>query len=321
MRKSLAAALLAALSLAAARASACEIAIHVGVGSNSFLVARTIADGLEKEMPSCPAIAVVPRPGGYGVIAAEYVKNARGPVFLLGQPGPLIIGPVITKRALGPQDFTSIGMIGVTEPLLLAVRSTLPAKNLEEFLAYAKTHATFFGYFNPSQWLMSQLFQLEHGLKDATAVGYRSGADVNNAVGSESGGLDWVFTTSSMEIQPFLDRGVVRILAAVDAHPSAIYAGVPALCTKGEDYCAMTFMGLVAPKSLPPAIAAEASAALERTMRRPEVRAALARLNFVIDFRGANAFAEEMMRENERWTAHIKYLRSLEAKGFKMLDH
>jgi len=81
------------------------------------------------------------RPGANGVISLQILKNSEpdGHTVAMGHIGGLVISPAIQKVNYDPyKDFAYIGML-VSLQNILIVHPSVPAKNLTEFLAYAKS--------------------------------------------------------------------------------------------------------------------------------------------------------------------------------------
>ena len=87
--------------------------------------------------------SIVNMPGSHGALAptALLKEPPDGHTLLVGNSSPLVAVPILRKDApYDPvRDFAPVALMGWT-PLLLVVRSDVPANNLAELIAYARAN-------------------------------------------------------------------------------------------------------------------------------------------------------------------------------------
>ena len=121
--------------------------------------------------------------------------------------------PLIQKLNYDPlKDFAPISILG-TNPFVLAVHISVPAKTLQDFIDYAKAHPGELNYSSggtgSATHLAAALFASRAGLK-MTHVPYKGGAQsVTDLVGGQ---IQMVFGNASDMIQ-HSQSGKIRLLA------------------------------------------------------------------------------------------------------------
>ncbi len=115
--------------------------VTFAVGGSSDVLARSVANAMSQGLGK--PIVVENRPGAGGNIGAEAVSKAApdGYTILFGTNGTLGIGPALYKNLrYNPQkDLVPVGLLHQL-PLVLIVNPQVPANNLGELIAYAKSN-------------------------------------------------------------------------------------------------------------------------------------------------------------------------------------
>jgi tripartite-type tricarboxylate transporter receptor subunit TctC len=127
-----------------------KILVPFAPGGNSDGIARLIAQPLGDAFGQ--QFVVENRPAAVGALAAEAVarSSADGHMLLMGSPSQIVIIPLTTKTAYDPvKDLAPISVIG-TNPYVLVVHASIPARTLAEFVDYARGQAGKLSYVAPS---------------------------------------------------------------------------------------------------------------------------------------------------------------------------
>src|ERR1044072_7150552 len=115
-------------------------------GGSADTLGRIVAKKLSEQLKE--SFVVENRPGAGGVVGAELVPNAAPDGYTLVVSG-------IASHVIAPQlpsgtpydpmkDFTHVALLG-GPPAVLAVKPSLPAKNLKEFVELAKQKPLSYG--------------------------------------------------------------------------------------------------------------------------------------------------------------------------------
>jgi len=206
-------------------------------------------------------------------------------------------------------DLAPIAEIG-SEPLLICIRNSLPAKNLLEFIAWLKENPDKANAGIPGVGSTGNLaglaFQKVTGTK-FQFISYRGdGPAVQDLV---AGNIDLMIEPSSNSVAQ-VQAGTIRALAvpAKTRHP-----GLPDVPTTDEaglpGFYASIWFGIWAPKGTPPDIIGKLNAATVEALADPDVRAKLGKLGPQVaprDQQTPEALAAFQKAEAEKWWPIIK---------------
>lgn len=225
-----------------------------GGGAGVDLVARGTAQALS-ELWNQPVI-VDNRPGASGIIAADLVAKspADGYVLLFAEAPLLSVHPLVyPKLPYDPvRDFAPISSLAFIKQGL-AVSSSLPVKNVREFLQYAKSKPGLLNYGSygaaSGPHLAMELFKRNTGI-EVLHVPYKSPAAVVTDL--MSGTLHSVIMGSSGNLVGASAQGRVRLLAVEGPNRSDVFPEVPTFEEAGlPGIRAPVWFGLVAPAGTP----------------------------------------------------------------------
>ena len=302
--------LVLALALAApAHAQGTPIRVLVGfpAGGTIDLVARVLADQMKDDL-GAPVI-VESRPGAGGQIAAQALKQAApdGRTLLLSPDHTMVMLPLTIKTA-GFQpivDFTPVGQVA-RYPGGLAVAAQVPARNLTEYLAWARANAKDANVGVPApgsipQFLIYQLAQQSNA--PLSSVPYRGSAPM---VQDLMGGQISAGTTALGDfVEPHL-AGKIRVLAVLGSKRSPALPDVPTFAEQGVRIDWEYWLGMFAPAKTPEAEVKRINAALGRALARPDVREKLLKIVFEPAHGSPEQLAQLMRDGTAFWEPVVK---------------
>src|SRR4051812_3689974 len=116
-----------------------ETVVHTGPGGGSDLLARAIAEMLQKEKLIQQRMQVVNRPGGGPAVAMSYLAEKKGETHTIGFfTGIWVTNPLTAAEAnVTVKDLTPIVRL-VLEPAVIAVKTDSPYKTMKDFIEAAK---------------------------------------------------------------------------------------------------------------------------------------------------------------------------------------
>src|SRR5690606_16013289 len=173
------------------RASSAPISLYVPYGAGGPVdgISRFLADGLTKVMGR--TFLVENRPGGNGIVAAQFVASSRQPetsLFVAGT-GPFSLNILLRKNLpFNREQFKPVSLLA-DGPLAMTVSSKNPATDLKSFLENAKASGKpqRFGTFGPGS--LSQLFgallNQELGLEVAEVAYKTTAEEVRDIIGGQ----------------------------------------------------------------------------------------------------------------------------------------
>ena len=170
------------------------------------------------------------------------------------------------------RDFIPIGQI-CRAPNFFVVPSSLPVKNVAEYVALAREKPGKLNYSHPGKGstghLGFELFKRLAGI-EVTAVGYRGYPQMVADI--SSGLINSTFLSANQALAQ-VQTGSIRIVAAISDGRSKYFPEVPTMAEQGFAEAQVTpWFGIVVPAGTPEPIVARISAALETALASPEVQ-------------------------------------------------
>lgn len=288
-----------------------RIVVAAPAGSSVDIVARLLADALRKALAQ--AIVIDNKPGAGGTLAAAEVAKspADGYTLFLGFNGPLANAPSLyTSLAYDPaRDFTPIILTG-SQPNLLAVASSVPAKSLKELVALAKSQPGQLTYASVGNGSVShvgmELLKIQASL-DLLHVPFNGGPPAALAVAA--GDVQVIFAAPS-NLMGQVASGKLRALAVssltrfppLPAIPTIHEVGIPGLAK----FEAIAWNGLVAPAGTPPAIIMRLNRELNAALMLPAVKQKMFDSGIAPGGGTPEAFAQLIKVEASKWGEVIR---------------
>lgn len=289
-----------------------RLVVPYAPGGPSDIVGRLLAQSLGDILAQ--PMVVENRTGGAATIGTASVAKAApdGYTLLLADIGGFFVNPYFFKSLPydARTDFTPISPVA-TGAIFLFVNASLPARNVRELVALAKSKpgALTFGSSGAgsfSSHLAPELFKLKHGL-DILHVPYKgAGPAMMDVV---AGRISFIMTTGFGTAKPFLDSGKLRALAVTGEKRSPAAPDVPTFAEAGSplpEINAGGIFGLVGPAGLPRAIVVKLNESLIRVLAAPEIAAKFASLNLEPMPMTPEAFSGFLGAHMDTWAEVLK---------------
>ncbi|HEY2135591.1 MAG TPA: tripartite tricarboxylate transporter substrate binding protein [Xanthobacteraceae bacterium] len=269
------------------------------------MTARLIADGLKDKFRQ--PIIVLNRPGANGMIAlAELVKSEPdGTTLLLNNDGGLGLPPAVDPnfRFDPRRDYTPV-MQAVEYGYLFAVSSSVPARTVADFIAYAKARPGTLNFGSPGAGTLphiaTELFMRQTGVR-MVHVPYKGAAP---ALADLLTGVLAVNVQSIPTALGQIGSDRMRVLAVLSDHRLAVLPDVPTMAESGiENFVVTSWLGVFGPPGLPDAIRDTLSRAMIEVVRQPDVAARFRAIGFEPVGTDAPTFARHYYAEVDRWKA------------------
>jgi tripartite-type tricarboxylate transporter receptor subunit TctC len=246
------------------------------------------------------------RVGAGGAIAAAYVAKATpdGYTLLFGAAPQIAVVPRIQKVNYDPQkDLIPISVFG-TGPFILAVNASVPAKTMQEYVAWAKARKSNYGSGGTGSigHLSGALFVARAGI-DAVHVPFKGGAPAVTAL--VGGQIDMYFGNAS-ELIPQQETGKVRILGVATDKRMPQLPDVPTISELFPNFSLNSWNGFLAPAKTPHAIVDRLAKLVIAAARDPKIVAQLDKLGIEANGTTPQEFVAQIAREQPQFDAAIK---------------
>jgi tripartite-type tricarboxylate transporter receptor subunit TctC len=285
-----------------------RLVVGYAAGGAADTLARIVGQALSERLGQ--AFVVENRTGAGGNIATETVLRAPADGYtLLVNTTPNIASAPLADGFDLSRDTLPIGGISRGHLVMLA-HPSLPAKNLAEFIAYAKA--------TPGKITMSsagngtpphmagELFKMMADV-DIVHVPYRGGGP---ALADLLGGQVQVMF-SNLPTDEYVATGKVRALAVTTAVRAKAMPDVPTLGEFVTGYEASVAFGLCGPKALPADIVESVSQALNASLAEPSVQAQIANLGALPLILPPAGFKQFLAEETAKWNKVARAARIL----------
>ena len=186
-------------------------------------------------------------------------------------------------------------------------RADHPAKDLKEWVNWAKTHAGKVNFASggagTSTHLNGELMNQASGL-DVTHVPYKGSAP---AVQDLIGGQTQLLIDAGSVLLPQIKGGKLKALAVTGPRRDSQLPDVPTVRELGLGAMeSVGFQGLVGPAGLPKDVVDKLSTELAKVLAQAETRAKFASVGAEVHYLDSASFASFVRGENEKWSKLIR---------------
>jgi tripartite-type tricarboxylate transporter receptor subunit TctC len=273
----LAAAALAGLVLPAAAqdypTKSVRIVVPFAAGGPADVFSRQLAQYLSESLKQ--SFVVEDQPGAGSIIGTNAVAHAAADGYTL----LAMSNTHTTNESLVPnkpfalmRDFVPVSPINYSD-LVMVVHPSVPAKDLKEFIALAKSKPGGLNYASSGTGtpyhMAGELFKsMSH--TDIQHVPYRGSSGARNDV---LGGQVQMMFDAITTMAPNVQAGQVRALATTGEKRSTVLPDVPTVAEAGvPGYEATIWLGIMAPKGTPQAIVDKLNAEIRKAINAPAVK-------------------------------------------------
>jgi len=255
-----------------------RIVVPFGAGGPADIYARYVGEHLQKALGQ--PVVVEARPGAGSFIGtSEVAKAAPDGYTLLMMSNTHTVNE--TLRPSRPfdlmRDFVGVAPVNYSD-LIMVVHPSVPAKDLKEFIALAKSKPGALNYASSGlgtpYHMAGELFKAMSGT-DIVHVPHKASGDARTAVlgGHVEMMIDAITTTA-----PTVQGGQVRALGTTGKARSELMPDVPTIAEAGvPGYEATIWLGIMAPAGTPKAIVDKLNAEINKMLSQPELKAAWAK--------------------------------------------
>ena len=284
-------------------------------GSAPDLYTRIVAPEMAKLMGR--TAVVENKPGAGGNIAAEYVarRPADGSMIMIGTAALCEINPLVFDNLhWSMKDFAPL-VKGVQSPLVLVTHPSVPAKTLDQLVAWVKANPGKLNYASyspgaPGDFLGAQLNQ-SFGL-DLVAVPYHGSASQVSALFANNSPLGFAQTQNSL---PHIKSGALNAIAITSPDRFRLLPDTPTFRELGHpEFTTLVWFGLLTQAATPKNIVQDMIAAGVKAQQEPGVREPLLAQGYDLPNESGDAFAKSIAEGTAHWASLVK-LTGFKASG------
>lgn len=272
-----------------------ELVVPFGPGMAPDVVARGLAEGMQRELRQ--VVNIINKPGAGGALGYRHVlaQKPDGHTLVLSS-NSISTAYHGGMMPVGFEGFDNLARVCVEFPVL-AVRSDSPLNNLADLVAYVKRR--------PGEYRVGSTSPGSHMHLTALSFFNQVGGDVIHVpfpttghVTSLIGGHIEAVVTLPGSIAAQVKAGQIKVLGVLGSVREPVFAQVPMATEQGISYQSDLWRGIAAPKGLPPAVAARLSEAIRKTVASAEFRQMGERMGFVPAYQPPEVFLRGIVSED-----------------------
>jgi tripartite-type tricarboxylate transporter receptor subunit TctC len=255
-----------------------RLIVPVPPGGAADGMARLVAEHLQSKWGQ--PVTVDNKPGAGSAVGLGLLATSPkdGYTIGMGNIAANAINPALQPNAFSYQpvkDFAAISLIGVTPLVLVVNADKVPARNLQEFVAYLKANPDKLAYGSSgtgsSLHIAMELFLQKTGTK-MLHVPYKGSAPMmTDLLGGQVVAAMDAATTS----WPQVKAGKLRALGIAGSEKAFFAPELPLIRDSVSGFDVKPWHGLMAPAGTPPAIVNKISAEVQAFLKTPEAQTKL----------------------------------------------
>jgi tripartite-type tricarboxylate transporter receptor subunit TctC len=282
------------------------LVVPFAAGSGTDAVARAVAQKLSDRLKQ--PVVIDNKPGASAQLGAQYVAKAKPDgytLFMTTNTSHSANPSLFTTLRYDPiKDFTPITRVGEL-PFALAVHPSVPARNMQELIAYAKVNPGKLSYATPNSTSLVAMETIKRisGLF-ILPIPYKSSPQ---AMTDLVGGLVHVYVVDLGSGMGMLKSDRIRTLGVTTARESKLLPGVPPIGRTVRGFDLTSWNGIFGPAGLPRPVVDRLNAELQVVLADKEVQDKLAGIGFEVwPTRTPEEFQKYVADQLQHWTTLIK---------------
>jgi tripartite-type tricarboxylate transporter receptor subunit TctC len=280
-----------------------QLVVTTAAGGALDLVARTVADGLSASMRQ--PIIIDNQPAGNGSVAAGQFAKAipDGHTLMMVVDSTVTINPHL-YRHLNYDPFRDFAPVSIVTrlPLMLVGNPGVPARDLQELIAYAKTNPSKLNYASTGVGTQlhigMEMFKLLTNT-DIVHVPYRA---TTSAMADLLGGRIDLALLGLSSVKAQVESGKLRAYAIAAPQRASL---MPDIATADEaglpGFEVRSWFGMLAPAKAPQSVIDRLAREIKKASVDPKFVAALAPQGMQIVASSPEEMAQAMREDSKKW--------------------
>ena len=305
----------AALALAASLGSFAQswpthpvkIVVPFAAGGPADIYARVIGEKLQQALGQ--PFVVEDRPGGGSLVGTEAVHQSApdGYTLLMMSNTHTVNESLITKKPFElMRDFVPVAPVNYSD-LVMVIHPSVPANNLKEFIALAKSKPGALNYASSGPGtpyhMAGELFKAMAGV-NIVHVPYKGSSGARTDI---LGGQVQMMFDAITTMAPNVEAGKVKALGTSGKSRSSVLPNVPTISEAGvPGYESTIWLGIMAPKGTPRAVIERLNNEITRIANSPEVKGEWAKQGAVSMSMSPEEFDRYLRQDIEKWARIVK---------------
>ncbi len=285
-----------------------RVVVPFAAGNTLDTALRQVAEVMKQTTGQ--TVLVEAKPGGSGIIAAQYVMQAApdGATLLLANTSMFTINPhTFAKLPYDPEKHFKPVTNFLGSAMVMAVHASVPANNVAEFVAWTKA--------NPGKVSYASFTAGNSSHFAGVILNQRAGIDMVHvpfngtppAVQNLVGGQVQAAFLPLLAVKPHVDSGKVKVLAITSPQRSPL---APTLATFREqgypELDIYIWASIVAPAGTPDPVIARLNTEFTKALRSTEIRDKWQAMGFEALPSTPDEFTRFAQAESRRWAEAVK---------------
>ncbi|MBC7781329.1 MAG: tripartite tricarboxylate transporter substrate binding protein [Proteobacteria bacterium] len=280
-----------------------RVVVAQAAGSATDILARLLSQPLSEALGQ--QVVIDNRAGAGGLLGTEIAAKALpdGYTLLMASISTHGVNPALhTKLSYDPvRDFAPISLVATTANVII-VHPALPARNVQELIALAKSRPGQLNFATPgngsSQHLATELLRSMAGNANMVHVPYKgSGGAIASVIAGETAWMMPALPSALVQIK----SGRVRAIAVSSLQRSSDLPDVPTIAQSLPGYEVVTWYGLMAPAGTPASVISRLHADTTRLLATPELQRTFAASGLIAQSSTPEGFSDFVRVELARW--------------------
>ena len=284
-----------------------RIIVPFGAGGPADVFSRQLAQHLSESLKQ--SFVVEDRPGAGSIIGSDAVaKSPPDGYTLLTMSNTHTVNESLTpnKPFQLMRDFVPVAGINYSD-LVMVIHPSVPAKDLKEFIALAKSKPGELNYASSGPGtpyhMAGELFKSLSGTNLVHVPHKASGEMRNSVIGGHVQMTFDAITTMTSNVK----AGQVRALGTSASKRSTVLPDVPTIAEAGvPGYESTIWLGIMAPAGTPKAIVDKLNAEINKVINRPDVKEAWDKQGAVPLVMSPAEFDAYLRKDIDKWAKVVK---------------
>jgi tripartite-type tricarboxylate transporter receptor subunit TctC len=284
-----------------------KIIVPFAAGGPADIYARAIGEKLQAALGQ--SFVVEDKPGAGAVIGTDLVAKSQpdGYTLLMMSNTHTVNESLLRDKPYQLlRDLVPVAPVNYSD-LLMVVHPSVPATNLAEFIALAKSRPGALNYASSGPGtpyhMAGELFKAMAGV-DIVHVPYKGSSGARTDI---LGGQVQMMFDAITTMAPQVQAGKLRALGTSGKARSAVLPDVPTVAEAGvPGYEAVIWLGIMAPAGTPRAIVERLNAEITKAVGGADLKEAWARQGAVAMTMSPDEFARFMREDIEKWARVVK---------------